>query len=280
MTAYKLIGWLMLAACMVATVRAAPGDEAAASAVQAASPVAKKISANPEQDYEKGLKLQAAGDRSGDLSAYMDAAEHFRLAADAGHAGAQAYYALSLERGQMLTEAVEYYRMSADQGNMDGQFGLGSVYLAGEGVPQDLLAGRKLITLAAEQGHKAAINTLVNAYLQQVLTAEEVAQLKPKLAKAYIRNGMGLGEAEGKSPEALLWIRRAADNGSLVALDALAAAYRTGQYGLAVDVQQANEIVAKADKLRGVVPKEVRKKSALYRLLRGDDSNKDAAPAK
>lgn len=278
MKIYKRVGWLIIMSGWIPMVLAAQGQGSPVSAVQAAASETKKVSANPEQDYQEGLKFSKIGE-AGDLSAFMAAAEHFKLAADAGHAGAQAHYALSLERGQSHEEAIKYYRLSADQGNKDGQFGIGSVYLAGEGVTQDLAEARKWLILAAEQGHKVASITMAEGYLRPEMPADELEKLEktnPKKVQNYIRSGLGLDEAARKSPEALVWIQRAADNDFLPALDALAIAHRTGQLGLTADTQKADAVVAKADKLRGITPKVEQKKSALYRLLRGDDSDKDA----
>ena len=263
---------------LAAQVSESPVSAVQASAVQATDSEPKKISADPDKDYQEGLKFLRIGE-AGDLSGFMAATEHFKLAAEAGHGGGQAYYALSLERGQSLDEAIKYYRLSAEQGNKDGQFGLGSIYFAGEGVTQDLEEARKWFILAGEQGHKNAINTMAEGYLRREMSADELAKPeknKPNKEQNYIRSGLGLEEAARKSPEALVWIQRAADNDFLPALDALATAHRTGQFGLVADTQKADTIVARADRVRGIAPKAVQKKSALYRLLRGDDSDKDA----
>lgn len=275
--------WLMLLLCPASLALAATSQAIPTSAVQAAgNPEAKKVSADPEKDYQEGLRLFALGEQ-GNMSVSVDAANLFKLAADAGHAGAQAHYALSLERGQMLDEAIKYYQLSAAQGHMNGQFGLGSVYRGGEGVTQDLVEARKWISLAGEQGHRAAVMIMATAYLWRELPADEVEQLKvrfPQRYTAYLRDGLALDEAARNGPDALVWIQRAADIDFLSALDALADAYRSGKLGLVADSKKADEILAKTNKMRGITPKTERKKSALYRFLRGDDSEKSAdAPA-
>ncbi len=179
--------------------------------------------AGPQEDYDAGVKAQSDRDMVG-------AMQMFRRAADAGHAMAQAQLANILDKSEFNLEAVSYYRKSADQGNADGQLGLGTMYAVGEGVKQDLAEARKWVTLAAEQGHKKAINMLAGNYLS---------------------GGLGLADAARQGPEALRWITRAAENDNLRAIDALAVAYRTGQYGLAVDPKQADMWAAKANKIRG-----------------------------
>ena len=265
--------WRAGISCWALLVFAVPGQAASASEEQAVSPANKTISSDPVKDYEKAEKLNASGISNGDMGAMIDATELFRRAADAGHAKAQARYALNLERGSSVEEAMKYYRMSADQNDMDGQFGLGKIYRLGEGVPQNFEEARKWLTLAAEQGHKSAIDIIAAAYLRNKISDEEAAAQRPREASAYITVGMGLDEEARQGSDALMWIKRAAEIDSLLALDALAVAYRSGAYGLAVDVQQSDAIVAKANKLRGTKPKVERKKSRLYRLLRGDDKD-------
>ena len=56
--------------------------------------------------------------------------------------------------------ARAWMRLAADQGNADGQYGLGAMYAAGEGVSRDADAARQWIERAASQGHAQAINAL------------------------------------------------------------------------------------------------------------------------
>ena len=252
------------------------GEEATpASAVQAASAVSasnegKKISTEPEHDYQEGLKILATAGQ--DMTAAVQAAIKFKHAANAGHAGAQAQFAIGLERGQFLDEAIDFYRMSAAQGHMEGQYGLGSIYMLGEGVPQDFSEARRLLSLAGAQGHKVAIHTMADAYIRRELSTDEILALRQREAENYKIAGLGLDAAARQSPDALVWIKRAADINYPPALNALAAAYRTGQFGLEVDTNKADEIVAQGNKAQGIASPAVRKRSALYKLLRGDDS--------
>jgi len=65
----------------------------------------------------------------------------YRLAADQGHARAQASIADMYLNGDGVpqddAEAVRWYRLAADQGEASGQYGLGYMYGVGQGVPQD-----------------------------------------------------------------------------------------------------------------------------------------------
>ncbi len=213
--------WLMVLSCWTPMTLAEPAKETPAEPAKA-----EKTSFSPAEDYDTGIRTYENGDLIGAMSL-------FKRAADAGHAGAQERLAYILDKSEFNEEAVKYYRMSAKQGNADGQTGLGLMLAAGEGVKQDFVEARKWIFLAAEQRHKQAINVI---------------------AEAYIRGGLGFDEDARQDPGVLDWIRRSADNDHLPAIDALAAAYGTGQYGLAVDQKQAADLVARANRLRGIDP--------------------------
>lgn len=190
-------------------------------------------SASLAASYDAGTKAY----NEGDVAAAMS---FLKPAADAGHAPSQALLAFILDKSLFYEEAVAYYRKAVEQANAEGQYGLGVMYSEGSGVKQDLGEARRLITSAAAQGHKQAINVI---------------------AQSYINGGLGLDEASRQGPEALAWIKRSADNDDLPSIDALAAAYTSGQYGLAPDPKKAEALIAKANKLRGITAKVGKKKS-------------------
>jgi TPR repeat protein len=187
--------------------------------------------AGPAEDYAEGNSRYAAGD----LIAAMPS---LRKAADAGHASAQALIAEILQQADEGPEAVTYYRKAALQGNADGQFGLGAMLAIGEGVAKDIKEARKWITLAAEQGHKLAIN---------------------ELALAYINGNLDIPEAERESAAALRWISAAADNGYVTAMERMATAYRNGEFGLEADQKTADQWSEKTRKALGL--KQLRRKN-------------------
>jgi uncharacterized protein len=188
--------------------------------------------AAPEDDYRAGSAAYRAGD-------VVQAMALLKASADTGYAPAQSLLAYILDQAEFNDEAVAYYRKAAAQGDPDGEFGLGSMYAAGEGVERDPAEARKWITRAAERGHVSAIRLL---------------------ALAYIKGELGIDEAERGSADALRWVRRAADSGDVSAMEQLALAYRTGAYGLVVDVKQAEEFAAKVRAAQGVADKGVAKK--------------------
>lgn len=180
--------------------------------------------AGPEEDYQTGARMYQVGDMLGAMPIV-------KKAADAGHAAAQAMYAdMILAGGSGDEEALGYFTKSAEQGNADGQFGLGSMYASGEGVKRDVGVGRKWVTKAAEQGHPSAIN---------------------EMALAYMTGGLGIAEEARKSEEALRWIRLAAGNNFVLAIRELVKAYRQGEYGLKADGAIADEWAARERKVTG-----------------------------
>lgn len=180
--------------------------------------------AGPAEDYAEGTKQYAAGD-------LIAAMPYLQRAADAGHAAAQAAMGEILDQADSADEAIGYYRKSAAQGNADGQFGLGTMLAAGQVAPKNPAEAHKWIVLAAEQGHKLAIN---------------------ELALAYINGGLDIPENSRQSTEALRWIRAAADGGYLTAMEKMAAAYRNGELGLGIDTKAADQWAEKVRKARGI----------------------------
>lgn len=185
---------------------------------------ASASAATPEEDYARGARIYTQGD-------VVTAMSVLKGPADAGHAGAQALYALILDRADSDEEALAYFRKSANQGNADGQFGLGSMLASGEGGPRNPAEGLKWISLAAKQGHKLAIN---------------------EVALAHINARMGGMPVVTSESETLHWVRLAVENDFLPALEALADAYRKGALGLPVDAKQADQLEARARTVKGL----------------------------
>jgi TPR repeat protein len=188
--------------------------------------------AAPEDDYRAGSEAYRGGD-------VVQAMARLKASADAGYAPAQSLLAYILNQADFNDEAVAYYRKAAAQGDAEGEYGLGSMYAAGEGVKRDPVEARKWITRAAERGHVPAISLL---------------------ALAYIKGELGINETERGGADALRWVRRAADAGDVPAMEELALAYRTGAYGLAVDLKQAEEFAAKVRAAQGMAGKGAAKK--------------------
>ena len=91
---------------------------------------------------------------------YAKAAEMYRLAADQGHAQAQASLGWMYAEGQGVpkddAEALKWYRKAADQGDVWAQHDLGDMYDNGRGVPKDDAEAVKWYRKAAQQGSESA----------------------------------------------------------------------------------------------------------------------------
>jgi uncharacterized protein len=175
--------------------------------------------ASPQDDFESGRRAYQAGD-------VVAAMPILKRAAEAGHAPAQSLYAFILDKAEFDEEAVKYFRLAADQGNADGEYGLGTLYAAGEGVARDVKAAREWFERAATQDHGLAVLALSQAFLSKTL-------------------GFSGDPADTR---AIGWVRKAAELGSIPALDYLAKGYRSGAFG-AVDVGQAERLEARRREL-------------------------------
>src|SRR5258706_591209 len=78
--------------------------------------------------------------------------------------------------------AAQWYRLSADQGNIAAQNNLGSLYEKGQGVPQDLVQSVVWYSLAAAQGNPNAARN--RDIILKRLTPEQAADAE-KRAKAW-----------------------------------------------------------------------------------------------
>jgi TPR repeat protein len=182
------------------------------AALMAGLALPQAVAAGPQEDYEIGRRSYTQGDVAGAMAA-------LGRAADGGHAAAAALLGFILDAAGEDAEAVKYYRIAAEQGDADGEYGLGKQYSTGEGIKADPKQAFEWIGRAAAKGHKSAISAL---------------------ADAYLHGGLGLDAAARADNEAALkWIQAAADNNYLPAMVAMSNAYRKGQYGLAPDPAKA-----------------------------------------
>jgi len=242
MRAWKFGLCLMLLQCGLPLAAVAAGEAPNSAAML------RRLDASPQEDYDAALVAYNRGE-------LIEAQGIFERAANRGHAGAMIELAGILERSGFNSDAAVWYRKAAELGDADGQFRLGSMYLDWDaydkskpGVTLDFASARKWFLLAAEQGHRAAIGIV---------------------ASAYVGGGLGLGEQERSDAEVLKWIRRAIDVDNAEAMDAMAGAYRTGKYGMEVDLQEADAWEARAAELRGIKEEQSstsKKKSKKSRL--------------
>ena len=119
-----------------------------------------------------------------------------RKAAEQGHVNAQhnlgSMYAEGTGVPQGHVEAVRWYREAAEQGHVDAQNNLGAMYAKGTGVPQDDAEAVKWLRKAAEQGHANAQFNLGAMY------AKGRGILRDNVQKAYA--WLNIAAAQGLAP--------------------------------------------------------------------------------
>lgn len=115
--------------------------------------------AGPEEDNALAKKEFERGDLVVSMSLW-------RKAAQAGYAPSQVWLGDILDKAEEDVEAAEWYRKAADQGSADGEYGLGQMYLKGEGVKKDEAQGRRYIERAAAKNHADSVMMMMSAYRQ------------------------------------------------------------------------------------------------------------------
>ena len=87
-------------------------------------------------------------------------------------------------------EAVRWYRMAAEQGDVLAQYNLGAMYANGEGVPENYVLAYAWFNLAAAQGDEKAVSG--KADLQPHMTAAQIAEAQELSTTLFARiNGGG-----------------------------------------------------------------------------------------
>lgn len=179
--------------------------------------VAMSAVAAPEDDFRRGQQAYLRGD-------VVSAMNTLRPVAQGGHLGAQSLLASILDTADFVEDAIVFYRMAADQGDLEARVALGQLYRIGRGVPKDEKQALEHFELAADKGHLAAIGFVADAYIF----------------------GLPGAEAGRDNAKALATIKRAAAVDHLPSAEALAKAYGSGQYGLGVDNAEAERWKARA----------------------------------
>ena len=168
-----------------------------------AAPPEAEIPAKPEKKPKKKEKQKKEEPDAAQMEEMMQAAENWL-------------------RGPMKAplKAVGLYEQAADQGYAPAQYLLGSLYLEGSLVPQDLQKGTALIRQAAEQGIPEAQYVLGTCYLQ----------------------GCGIRK---NRVQGCKWLEKAVQQGNPEAVLSLAACYAEGE-GVAKDLNHAIDLYESA----------------------------------
>ncbi len=133
----------------------------------------------------------------------------------------------------------------------------------------DLITGFRLLRAAAEAGYAPA-QSRFGEILDKAEEDKEALEWYRKASEqgdAAGEYGLGMEYATGEGvakdvAQALHWVRRAADKNFLLAVETLAAAYKTGGLGLPVDLKLSQEWFAKAAALRAADPRHAPEKAA------------------
>ena len=154
-------------------------------------------------------------------------------------------------RGDYQT-ALEILRSLADEGDAQGQTGLGRMYHQGWGVPQDYAEAAKWYRKAADQGYAKAQNSLGTLYdlglgvphddekaanWFRMGAEQDFAPAQYNLGNMYL---LGAG-VEQEDAEAVKWFRMAADKGNAGGQNNLGFLYEHGR-GVEQDIKKAVEL--------------------------------------
>lgn len=119
--------------------------------------IASAALAGNEEDMDRANDLY-------DAQHMVDAFAIFKKLAEQNYLPAQARLGEILDYTEEDEEAAGWYIMAASQGSAAGAFGLGKMYLSGEGVKKDSAQALHWITFAAEKDDLNAVKALESAY--------------------------------------------------------------------------------------------------------------------
>ena len=158
---------------------------------------------------------------------YNDAIPLYRKAAEQGNADGQNGLGNCYKNGNGVTkdynQAVQWYRKASEQGNAIAQYNLGECYYWGYGVTKDYNQAVQWYRKAAEQGYANAQKSLGGCYYSGSGVTQDFYQ-------------------------AVTWYRQAAEQGNAEAFTSLGFCYRFGQ-GVIKDIYQENLCYDKAAEL-------------------------------
>lgn len=168
----------------------------------------------------------------------VEAVRLYRIAAEAGHPGAQASLGLAYDLGKggvakSDQEALVWYRKSVKQKDRLGQYLLGTMYEDGQGVNKDLNEALRLYRLSAAQDYDPAVQKLRKLEAATAPPAAPPAPAAPTMSadEAYRlggKNWNGDGVAKNEA-EAVRLFRIAAMQGHAAAATDLGFAYEFGR---------------------------------------------------
>ena len=171
------------------------------------------------------------------------------------------------KRGDYATALIEW-RPLAEQGNADAQFAIGSMYLDGQGVPQDDAEAVMWWRKAAENGQPNAQGRLAWAYASGRGVTPNLSEAVKGLQKSA-EQGLDISQHQlgeeyytGKQvsqddAEAVMWWRKAAEQGNAEAQRRLGRSYALGRGAPEDFVGQQVQSRATKNPLEPTVPDQV-----------------------
>jgi TPR repeat protein len=180
----------------------------------------------------------------------VEAVNWHRKAAERGNSDAQCNLGFCYDTGRGVAvdevEAVKWYRKAAEQGNAVAQGNLGICYEHGNGVRKDKAEAAKWYRKAAQQGYAPAQYSLGTYYSngQPVPKYPDPVESVVTWGLSALSLASGEGAAKGNA-EAVMWFRKAAEQGHALAQNKLGCCYEEG-YGVAKDLGEAVKWYRKA----------------------------------
>ena len=124
---------------------------------------------------------------------YSEAVRWYKLAAEQGNVVAMSNLGAMYEQGQGVRQdygmAAGLYRIAAEQGVANAQINLGFIYAEGKGVKQDYVTASMWFNLAADQGVKLTSKELSD--LAKVMTQEQVKKARDLARECLARKYQG-----------------------------------------------------------------------------------------
>lgn len=164
---------------------------------------------------------------------FGESVEVFQEAVKEGDASAQnnlgACYYTGKGIEQDFEKAVQWFRASAEQGNATGQINLSYCYYYGQGVEKDSLESKNWCQLAMDQGLAAAQNFYGVVFCigdEQIEWYQRAAEQNNEAAMLNLATSY---KKMAKCDEALIWLKKAANNGFPPAKNTLGNWYFYGQ---------------------------------------------------
>ena len=101
---------------------------------------------------------------------YQEAVNWYRLAAEQGEVNAQSALGLMYNKGEGISkddqEAIKWYRLAGEQGDANAQYTLGLKYSNGEGVTKDDKEAVHWFHLSVDHGNFSALENMAEAYAE------------------------------------------------------------------------------------------------------------------